>query len=42
MRSRLSLVGYPQMLLRMGYPPESPDAAVSGRRPVSEILHYVG
>jgi nitroreductase len=42
MRSRLSLVGYPQMLLRMGYPPESPAAAVSGRRPVSEVLRYVG
>jgi nitroreductase len=42
MRSRLSLMGHPQMLLRMGYPPESPDAAVSGRRPVSEVLHYVG
>jgi nitroreductase len=41
MRSRLSLVGHPQMLLRMGYPPESPVPVVSGRRPVSDVLRFV-
>jgi nitroreductase len=40
LRSRLSLVGHPQMLLRMGYPPEAPAAAVSGRRPVDEVLRF--
>jgi nitroreductase len=40
MQSRLSLVGYPQMLLRMGYPPERSTAAVSGRRPVSDVLRF--
>jgi nitroreductase len=40
LRSRLSLVGHPQMLLRMGYPPESPAATVSGRRPVGEVLRF--
>jgi nitroreductase len=40
LRSRLSLVGHPQMLLRMGYPSESPGAAVSGRRPVGEVLRF--
>ncbi|WP_040336575.1 Acg family FMN-binding oxidoreductase [Candidatus Blastococcus massiliensis] len=38
LRSRLSLVGHPQMLLRMGYPQESSGRAVSGRRPVDEVL----
>ena len=39
MRSRLSLVGHPQMLLRMGYPPRRPPGRrVSGRRPVAEVL----
>ncbi|WP_158545944.1 nitroreductase family protein [Blastococcus sp. TF02A-30] len=38
MRSRLSLVGHPQMLLRMGYPQEGPSGAHSGRRPVAEVL----
>jgi len=41
LQSRLSLVGYPQMLLRMGYPPEAPAGAVSGRRPVGEVLTFV-
>jgi nitroreductase len=36
LRSRLSLVGHPQMLLRLGYP-ASPGTA-SGRRPVEEVL----
>ena len=33
---QLSLVGYPQMLLRVGYP--AGDAPTSGRRPVAEVL----
>jgi nitroreductase len=36
--SRLSLVGYPQTLLRMGYPAEGPVGVASGRRPVGEVL----
>jgi hypothetical protein len=28
------------MLLRMGYPPESPAPVVSGRRPVSDVLRF--
>jgi nitroreductase len=36
LRSRLSLVGHPQMLLRLGYP--ATQGAVSGRRPVREVL----
>jgi nitroreductase len=40
LQSRLSLVGYPQMLLRMGYPQET-AGAVSGRRPVEEVLSFV-
>ncbi|HEY4625374.1 MAG TPA: nitroreductase family protein [Blastococcus sp.] len=39
LQSRLSLVGYPQMLLRMGYP-EPTTGPVSGRRPVSEVLRF--
>jgi hypothetical protein len=38
MRTRLSLIGYPQMLLRMGYPREGAPVTPSGRRPVSEVL----
>jgi hypothetical protein len=41
MKSRLSLVGHPQMLLRMGYPPETAGGAVSGRRPVADVLRFV-
>jgi Nitroreductase family len=41
LKSRLSLVGHPQMLLRMGYPPDAPAGAVSGRRPVTEVLRFV-
>ena len=41
LKSRLSLVGHPQMLLRMGYPPDSVEQAVSGRRPVAEVLRFV-
>lgn len=40
LQSRLSLVGHPQMLLRMGYPPNLPEGAVSGRRPVAEVLDF--
>ena len=39
MRARLSLVGYPQMLLRMGYP-ATEGGTVSQRRPVSEVLRF--
>jgi len=38
LRSRLSLVGHPQMLLRMGYPRDGAPVTASGRRPVSEVL----
>jgi len=34
---RLSLVGHPQMLLRLGYPAHDPGTP-SGRRPVAEVL----
>ncbi len=40
LRSWLSLVGHPQMLLRMGYPPETATGAVSGRRPVADVLRF--
>jgi hypothetical protein len=40
LRNRLSLVGHPQMLLRVGYPTAPDAAAVSGRRPVSDVLRY--
>jgi nitroreductase len=40
LRSRLSLVGHPQMLLRMGYPPETAAGVVSGRRPVGDVLRF--
>jgi nitroreductase len=40
MRQRLSLVGHPQFLLRMGYPPDD-AGAVSGRRPVEDVLSFV-
>jgi len=33
----LSLVGHPQMLLRLGWP--SGQATATGRRPVAEVLH---
>ncbi|MCW2579177.1 MAG: Nitroreductase family protein [Blastococcus sp.] len=36
LRSRLSLVGHPQMLLRLGYP--ATTGTVSGRRPIGEVL----
>ena len=40
LRQRLSLVGHPQMLLRMGYPSTADAGAVSGRRPVEEVLRF--
>jgi hypothetical protein len=40
MQARLSLVGHPQMLLRLGYPPEASAGPLSGRRPVTEVLRY--
>ena len=36
----LSLVGHPQMLLRMGWP--SAPGTVTGRRPVAEVLRTAG
>ncbi|MGY1603673.1 Acg family FMN-binding oxidoreductase [Geodermatophilus sp. SYSU D00815] len=42
LRQRLSLVGYPQMLLRMGYPPADLTPVTSGRRPVSDVLTITG
>jgi hypothetical protein len=42
LRQRLSLVGHPQMLMRMGYLPETPAGAVSGRRPVGEVFRFTG
>jgi nitroreductase len=40
LRSRLSLIGHPQMLLRMGYPTDASGGAVSGRRPVEQVLRF--
>ena len=40
LQARLNLVGHPQMILRMGYPPELPATAISGRRPVDEVLSF--
>jgi len=37
LRRELSLVGDPQMVLRLGYPGASADAA-TGRRPLEEVL----
>jgi hypothetical protein len=37
LRSRLSLVGHPQMLLRLGYAPVT-AGPTSGRRPIREVL----
>ncbi|WP_167762113.1 nitroreductase family protein [Blastococcus sp. CT_GayMR20] len=41
LQSRLSLVGHPQLLVRLGYPPQTPTGAVSGRRPVEDVLTFV-
>lgn len=38
LQQRLSLVGHPQMLLRMGYPPADLASPTSGRRPVADVL----
>jgi hypothetical protein len=40
LQSRLSLVGHPQMLLRIGFPPETAGGVVSGRRPVGDVLRF--
>jgi nitroreductase len=40
LQSRLSLIGHPQMLLRMGYPPETSARGVSKRRPVADVLRF--
>ena len=40
LRERLRLVGYPQMLLRMGYPAPETAVVASGRRPVGEVLRF--
>jgi nitroreductase len=40
LRHRLSIVGHPQMLLRMGFPTDPEHIPVSGRRPVSEVLRF--
>ena len=40
LRHRLSVVGHPQMLLRMGFPTDSEGVPVSGRRPVAEVLTF--
>jgi hypothetical protein len=41
MQAQLSLVGHPQMLLRMGYAPqEAAGKALSGRRPVADVLRF--
>jgi nitroreductase len=39
LQQRLNLVGHPQFLLRMGYPPDQ-LGAVSGRRPVEDVLRF--
>jgi hypothetical protein len=41
LRSRLSLIGHPQMLLRLGYP-ISERTPSSNRRPVAEVLTFPG
>jgi nitroreductase len=40
LRERLSLVGHPQMLLRMGYPTTSEGGTPSGRRPIDDVLRF--
>ena len=39
-RVEISLVGYAQMLLRMGYPADAPPGIPSGRRPVEQVLTF--
>ncbi|WP_336033095.1 Acg family FMN-binding oxidoreductase [Geodermatophilus sp. FMUSA9-8] len=39
LRSRLSLIGHPQMLLRLGYPSEDRSPSTN-RRPVSDVLTF--
>jgi hypothetical protein len=40
LRHRLSLVGHPQMLLRMGFANDPEHVPVSGRRPVADVLRF--
>jgi hypothetical protein len=40
LQMELSLVGHPQMLLRVGWPSQPPTA--TGRRPVPEVLRIIG
>ncbi len=41
LRTRLSLIGHPQMLLRLGYP-TSDRTPSANRRPVAEVLTFAG
>ncbi|MGY1744255.1 Acg family FMN-binding oxidoreductase [Blastococcus sp. SYSU D00695] len=41
LRSRLSLIGHPQMLLRLGYPSDDRTPATN-RRPVADVLTFAG
>ena len=41
LRTRLSLIGHPQMLLRLGYP-GSDRTPSTNRRPVAEVLTFAG
>jgi nitroreductase len=41
LRTRLSLIGHPQMLLRLGYP-SSDRTPSTHRRPVAEVLTFAG
>jgi hypothetical protein len=38
LRSRLHLLGHPQTMVRLGYPPAGVVPVVSGRRPVADVL----
>lgn len=38
LRQRLSLIGHPQMLLRLGYPSPDLEPVTTGRRPVADVL----
>lgn len=41
LRSRLSLIGHPQMMLRLGYP-SSDRTPSANRRPVADVLTFAG
>ena len=40
LQSRLSLVGHPQMLLRMGYAPEAAGRRSAAAVPVADVLRF--